>query len=200
MYTETPDLVNSSDIQTLLNINAAAKYNHEGYNGPTLELDHSTPLLKAIPPYSASRLSVKKNVFDAFHSLASPPNFLWQDINTTMGFKIDAEAVFEASTAKPFGPIQEMGLLGRQTLPTENLKPLKELPEGFKRVAVLLLDFTDCLVGQQSHLSGRTALKLRILEARGYNVLLVRYDDIPYTKNRLQQIRILEAKLRSLLQ
>ena len=45
-------------------------------------------------------------MLDTFHSLASPPDNLLQDINTTMGFSVDAEAVFETSTQKPLGPIQ----------------------------------------------------------------------------------------------
>jgi len=199
-FLETPDLMNGPDIQKLLNINAAAKFSQKDYTGPTLgELNQDLPIMKKMAPSSGSRISLNKNVFDAFHSIASPPNFLWQDINSMMGFNVDAEAVFEVSTAKPLGPIQEMGLLGRQTLAAENLKPLKELPEGSKRVAVLVLDFTDCLLCHQTQLSGLTALKVRLLQARGYNVLVLRYNDITGLK-KLQQIRTLSAKLQNLLQ
>ena len=95
---------------------------------------------------------------------------------------------------------QEMGILGRQTiLPVENLKTLKELPEGSKRIAVLVLDFTDCPLGKVKHLNGLTALKVRLLQSRGYSVLLVRHNEVTGMK-KLQLIRTLEAKLRSLLQ
>ena len=156
--------------------------------------------MKRIAPSSRSRSILSKNVFEAFHSLASPPNYLWQDINTMMGFNVDAEAVFEAKTLKPLGPIQEMGLLGRKTiLPVEDLKPSKELPEGSKRIAILLLDFSECLMGNHKHLNGLTSLKVRLLQSRGYSVLIVRHNEVSGMK-KLQQIRTLEAKLRSLLQ
>lgn len=99
--------MNGPDIQKLLNINAAAKFSQKDYTGPTLgELNQDLPIMKKMAPSSGSHISLNKNVFDAFHSIASPPNFLWQDINSMMGFNVDAEAVFEASTAKPLGPIQ----------------------------------------------------------------------------------------------
>ena len=99
--------MNGPDIQKLLNINAAAKFSQKDYTGPTLaELNQDLPIMKKMAPSSGSRISLNKNVFDVFHSIASPPNFLWQDINSMMGFNVDAEAVFEVSTAKPLGPIQ----------------------------------------------------------------------------------------------
>ena len=77
------------------------------FKGSTLgDLNPNSPIMKRIQPSSRSRTSLCKNVFDAFHSLASPPNCLWQDINTMMGFNLDGEAVFEVSTLKPLGPIQ----------------------------------------------------------------------------------------------
>ena len=95
-----------------------------------------------------------------------------------------------------------MALLGRQdfrVIPSENLKPAKTLPEGSVRVAVMVLDFTDCLLGHPTKLGGLSELKTRLLKEQGYKVLTVRFNDITGLK-KIQQIRVLQAKLNSLLQ
>ena len=200
IFLETSEVMVSPSMMTLLNINAAAKYLPLGYNGPTLDLASKPDLLERKIATSSSKLSLNKVIFEAFHSLASPPNFLWQDINTTMGFAIDAETVFDAKTAKPLGPIKELGLLGRQSFLSENLPPEKALPEGAKRVAILVVSYNESLTGNKAPLSGITDLKMRLLKARGYNVMLIKYDDLSPKLQKLQKVKLLEAKLRSVLE
>ena len=60
-----------------------------------------------------AKSSQVKIILNALHALASPPNFLWENVETLMGFKITAEAVFDLEKVQPIGPIQEKALLGK---------------------------------------------------------------------------------------
>ena len=56
-FTETPDLKSWSDIQKVLNINAAAKHIQKDYKGPTLgDLHQDVPILKKKSPSSGKAL------------------------------------------------------------------------------------------------------------------------------------------------
>ena len=77
------------------------------YNGPTIELkDYAWDEPKVV------KSSQAKIILGGLHALASPPNFLWENVETLMGFKITAEAVFDLEKVQPLGPIKELALLG----------------------------------------------------------------------------------------
>ena len=105
---QNQDVRNMASIQKLLCINAVAKYLCEKYEGPTIELKNFT-----LDQKSAVQSSQAKNILNAFHNLASPPNFLWENVETLIGFKITSEAVFDLQKLQPIGPIKEMALLGK---------------------------------------------------------------------------------------
>ena len=190
--------MSTANLQTLLNINAAAKNLQKDYKGSLISLDRGSVLFQRKPMVSGNQVNLTKVVMDTFHSLASPPNFLWADINTLMGFLVDAEAVFEVSTSKPVGPIQELSLLGRESMP-ENSAPGKPIPDGAKRVAVLSVTFSEALFGTHDRLSGLTNLKKRLLEARGYSVLIVSQNEFGLLKQKLPKVKLLSAKLNALM-
>ena len=183
----------------MLYINAVAKHLYKDYQGSllsdaTLKKWTSNKNLQTSP----ARASLTASIFEAFHSLASPPNFLLKDINTQMGFQLDAEAVFEVDTAKPLGPIQEMALLGK-----DDSSPTKNVPAGAKRVAVMILGFNDGVfdVSQNNarfELNGSRSLQKALLEALGYNVMLIKYNELT-GKQKLQSVKHLESQLRSVL-
>ena len=80
------------------------------------------------------------------------------------------------------------------------LPPAKPLPKEAKRVALIVLTFSDCLMGpSHAPLSGQVQLKKKLLEARGYKVMLIRYDDLTSTQKTLAKVKTLEGKLRSVL-
>ena len=191
---------NSGSVVQLLNLRAVAdNLMRKGRNRGDLELEDE--IFKKRLVDSPARISLAKEVLGAFHSLAAPPNFIWQDINTLMGFHIDAEVVFDAK-AKPLGPIKELALLGReQASKEETLPPAKPLPKEAKRVALIVLTFSDCLMGpSHAPLSGQVQLKKKLLEARGYKVLLVRFDELEHSqKSWMKNVKILDAKLRKVL-
>ena len=110
---QNQDVRNIANIQKLLCINAVAKYLCENnYSGPTIELKDLN--FRAENQKSTVQSSQAKNILDAFHNLASPPNFLWENVETLMGFKITSEAVFDLEKLQAIGPIKEMALLGKQ--------------------------------------------------------------------------------------
>ena len=203
-FSESVDMMNNTSIQTLLNINAAAIHVEKSYQGPTIPLERIHSVLANKPLISAEKSAFSKRVTEAFHSLASPPNFLWENIYTSMGFLVDAEAVFVRDTSgnyQPIGPIFEMGTLGRETLPENQRAAEKQLPQDAQRVALLTLSFKECLLGSNAPLSGLATLKIRILQQRGYKVYTVQHDELPAkTKQKMEAVKILDGKLRSLLQ
>ena len=99
---------NYGTTQKLLYINAVAKYLNTNYQGPLIELKDF-----ALDEPSMAKSSQVKIILNALHALASPPNFLWENVETLMGFKITAEAVFDLEKVQPIGPIQEIALLGK---------------------------------------------------------------------------------------
>ena len=88
---------------------------------------------------------------------------------------------------------------GRESAKNDSLPPQKNLPDKCVRLAVQILGFHDCLLGDLTHLGGAVSLQSRLLEARGYKVMLIRYDDVNDKHTQLQKVKILDAKLRSAL-
>ena len=115
-FTAKQDSRNYGTTQKLLYINAVAKYLNTNYQGPTIELKDY-----ALDEPSVAKSSQTKMILNALHALASPPNFLWENVETLMGFKITAEAVFDLEKVQPIGPIQEMALLGNEKCQSQKL-------------------------------------------------------------------------------
>ena len=201
------DVRHASMAQKVLLINAIAKHLAKDYKGSLLsestEKKWSTMLAKK--PVPLSRTNLVASIFEAFHPLASPPNFILKDVNTKMGFRLDAEAVFtidqQSGFAKPLGPIQELALLGRVD---DSAK--KALPSDAHRIAVLILDYNECifdvsctpLMSNLVKLSGPISTRKNLLETLGYKVLQINYDELK-GKKVLEQIKHLEGRVRKLL-
>ena len=208
------DVRHASMAQKVLLINAIAKHLAKDYKGSLLsESTEKKWSMAAKKPVPLSRTNLVASIFEAFHSLASPPNFILKDVNTKMGFRLDAEAVFtideQSSFAKPLGPIQEMALLGREA--DNNVESAKALPSDAHRIAVLILDYNECIFdvsssSTQHHggarnlvkLSGSISTRKNLLETLGYKVLQINYDELK-GKKVLEQIKHLEGRVRKLL-
>ena len=208
------DVRHANMAQKVLLINAIAKHLAKDYKGSLLSESTEKKWAMAKKPVPLSRTNLVASIFEAFHSLASPPNFILKDVNTKMGFRLDAEAVFtidqQSGFAKPLGPIQEMALLGRDT---ESAKAgQKDLPSSdAHRIAVLILDYNECIFdvsssSTQHHggarnlvkLSGSISTRKNLLETLGYKVLQINYDELK-GKKVLEQIKHLEGRVRKLL-
>ena len=68
----------------------------------------------------------------------------------------------------------------------------------FLRVAILIVGYHDCLMGSDE-LSGLTALLVRLLESQHYKTLIIRHDDLKPQHKKIDRIKILEKKLKTLL-
>ena len=64
------------------------------------------------------------------------------------------------------------------------------------RLAVQILGFHDCLLGDLKHVSGAVSLQSRLLKARGYKVMLIRYDDVKDKHTQLQSYKVISYRRR----
>ena len=65
----------------------------------------------------------------------------------------------------------------------------------FCRHCILSATFHDCLLGGND--SGVLALSVRLLEARGFKVTVIKHTDLERIKTKLDQVKKIEQKLRN---
>jgi len=163
----------------LLNINAAAKLLHPDYRGPVLNVEED-PLLRdlKISP-GLAKVQLRQKVLEAFASIAPPPRFLNLDVNSLLGCQIDGELVCDTK-GSPL-PVVE----------------LTTLPEGTSKVALMVASFQDCLINGSE--AGATALNVRLLQADGYKVMMVRHDMLQPDMTVVARVKFLELVLQNAL-
>jgi len=163
----------------LLNINAAAKLLHPEYKGPVLNVEED-PLLRdlKISP-GLAKVQLRQKVLEAFASIAPPPRFLNLDVNSLLGCQIDGELVCDTK-GSPL-PVVE----------------LNTLPEGASKVALMVASFQDCLINGSE--AGSTALNIRLLQADGYKVMMVRHDMLQPDMTVVARVKFLELVLQNAL-
>jgi len=173
----------------LLNINAAASKIFKNYKGPTLNICED-PLLREINiSPSLNKVKLNNSVIEAFSNLVPPPRFLRVNVNTLMGFVADAEFVVDVKN-NPMLVDEFANSFGTVT-------PSKQLPAGASRVALIVAGFQDCLVG--GGLGGVTALSVKLAEASGYQVLVVKYTDVETNMKLLTRVQRLDKILKAVL-
>lgn len=187
-------------ILKLLNVNAVAQLLFQNtYSGPTI-LVGDDPLLRDVK--QATKLDKSKlvsSILESFAPLASPPTFLVTEVNTLMGFQIDGEAIFDANL-KPLH-LSEFDCFASQAF--DLMSPLSKqrfqpLPPDATKVAIIVIGYHECLVGTDEP-SGLTSLYLRLLAAKSYKTLFIRYDDLKPHHKKIERVKILEQKLKDLL-
>ena len=130
---------------------------------------------------SLAKVQFNQSVLEAFSSLCPPPRVASLNVNTMQGFSIEAECVLDKDN-KP---------LNISDYPSSfSAGDAKELPAGAKRLALVTAGFQDCLLGGQ--LSGMTALHVRLLEAMGYSVLVIKYTDWPSAEKIVNRVKYLD--------
>ena len=176
----------------LLNINAAASLDST-YKGPTIEIMED-PLLKDVKSATLrDKSSFIIKAMDDFSKFACPPTFLVPNINTLMGFQIEGEAVFDRNGKAV--PIAGYSILGDNS--NNSNSPLKTLPEGATRVAVMCVGYHDCLADGITF-SGATSLYLRLLESK-MKVFCILHNYSKPQQNTLDRVRMLDTKLKMFL-
>ena len=69
----------------------------------------------------------------------------------------------------------------------------------FFRVALMVVGYHDCLLGGKD-LNGLTDLYLRLLQAKGFKVLIVKHSDIKPGEKTLERVKMIQQKLKTLLE
>ena len=173
----------------LLNINAAAKHLLDNYSGPSLTISSGDSLIRDVKVSPGlAKVQFNQSVLEAFSTLCPPPRLSSININTMLGFTLEAECVLDSS-GRPL-PVTDF---------SNNFSDItgsgsKALASGSRRVAVLTASFQDCLLGGE--VSGVTSLNMRLLEALGYKVILVKFSDWPSTEKLVVRVKYLDEEMK----
>ena len=122
-----------------------------------------------------------QSVLEAFSTLCPPTRVSSLNVNTMLGFSVEAEWVLDKD-GKP------LNISDHRSSFCEAGD--KTLPEGAKRLALVTAGFQDCLLGGQ--LTGMTSLNVRLLEAMGYTVLVIKYSDWPSAEKLVVRVKYLD--------
>ena len=125
----------------------------------------------------AAKQTFNKSVLDAVKNLCPEPKYSSLNVNTLLGFVAEADLVLNVN-AQPLNVGDYSNIFGQK-------EPAKPLPEGSKRVAVVCASFQDCLLGGE--LSGLTVFNIKLLEASGYQVLLIKHTNWPALENQVSR-------------
>ncbi|CAG9769332.1 unnamed protein product [Ceutorhynchus assimilis] len=167
-------LLNTSAILKLLNIDGAAHYLLENYNGPKIKKDHE--IRKTSLQLAKEKLDMVNSVVDTLKNLI-PETYFRTRVNTGLGFYIDAECLLDKSC----NPLQ----LDDSTVPdSEKIK-----------VAILALDYHDMCKGRME-VTGIQALCQKLLTAMGYRIVEIPYTDFKATDKIVNKVQYLENKLK----
>ena len=127
---------------------------------------------------SPAKVQFNQSVLEAVKTLCPDPNYSSLRVNSQLGFVVEADLVLNEH-AQPLAVAEYSNLFGQRT-------PPRDLPEGAVRVAVVSASFQDCLLGGE--LSGLTAFNTKILQARGYKVVLVRHTHWNPSQNKVSRL------------
>jgi len=182
----------------VLNVNGyASLVCTPNYSGPRLTFggnsDSEHLLADVRGPVSPDKRQILQQVMDAMASLASGPAFMATDVNTGMGFNVQGEVVFDKNL-KPL-KIEPYKILNQQSAAGNASTPI---PDDSSRVALMVVGYHDCLLGGND-LSGLTDLYVRLLEAKGFKVLIVKHSDIKPKEKTLDRVKMIQKKLQTLL-
>jgi len=171
------NLENGSSLSTsvrlkLLNIDGAAHYLIENYNGPKISKDHE--IRKTGFALSKDKIEMINSTIDALKNLISE-NYIRSRINTGLGFYIDAECLLD-KTCNPQPLTQTSG-------------------DNLARVAIQVYDYHDMCKGRLE-VTGVNVLCQRLLSAMGYKVVTVPYTEYKPRDKIVNRVKYLEAKLK----
>ena len=164
-------------ITWIINVTAAAKLLYPDYDGPTVTVEEDALIKDVKISPSSAKLQFNQTVLEAVRTLCPDPKYSSLNVNTLLGFVAEADIVLN-DKAQPLAVADYSNHFGHK-------EPAKPLPEGSKRLAVLSASFQDCLLGGE--LSGLTAFNVRLLEAAGYQVLLVKHTDWTPSQNQVSR-------------
>lgn len=161
----------------LLNIDAVAEHLlKDKYRGPRISYEdvYDVPLV-----HNKSKQLLVQGMLDALNSLlSSKGNCCRTNVDTKMGFVIDAECVLDNK---------------------RNPLPVDQEHTNATRVAIMVLDYHDICHGiSQQGSTGMVALSSRLLASAGFRVLPVPYTEFNTSEKLLKRAQYLEKKLKEI--
>jgi len=138
---------------------------------------------------SLAKVQFTQSVMEAFSTLFPPPRLLRTNVNTLLGCVAEGEFACDSS-GKPL-LVQDL---------SDNFgsaEPVKPLPPDGHRMALVTASFQDCLIG--GGLTGLTAFNVRLMEAAGYKVFLVKWTDWQTASKLVARVKMLDGRLKQLL-
>ncbi|XP_015589908.1 FAST kinase domain-containing protein 4 [Cephus cinctus] len=160
----------------LLNINAAAQFLLSNYKG--FLLDENSEIFNVILEKSKERQEFTKAITDTLFSLLPSASFLNLNVNTGMGFTLDAE-FFVDSKCNPVS-IEKASV-----------------NHDANRIAVLPRYYHDFCRGRQDPL-GIAFLYSKLLEAKGYKVLVVPFTEYNPKDKLVTRVKYLSKQIQSI--
>ena len=160
-----------------------------GYNGPHFKPAEDPLLSDVKAPVNPDKVQLTERVMEAMESFASGPNYIAQNVNTFMGFFVEAEVIFDKN-------LKPVAITDRQIFSTS--PSTENIPAGASRVAVMTVGYHDCLL-DSVELSGLFVFQQRLLEARGCKVFLIKHSEIKLNMKTLDRVKLLQDRLQNLL-
>ncbi|XP_025422415.1 uncharacterized protein LOC112692084 isoform X2 [Sipha flava] len=162
----------------LLNINGYAK-NILPYKGPLL--DPNSDIFKIELVKSKEKQVLMTTMMAVLSMMFPSENFVKMDVNTNLGFNIDAECVIDSK----LNPI-----------PFDS--PKVKSPDSYS-VAFMLTGFHDTCRGCHNEPNGIVVLNTRLAKYLGYKVLSVPYTEFGSRENVVNSVKYLKENLRNII-
>lgn len=171
----------------LLNINGAARLKaKEDYKGPLL--DTNADPWKVQLSRTKEKQTLVTSVLEAMSNLLPSSQYIKTNIDTGMGFLIDAEFLVD-------NKLTPMPLVDKKTGAPINRSDSRK---GIK-VAILVLDYHDT-TRRSSSMTGVAALSVELSRLSGYKVMAVKHSDFMSHSKLVARVQFLEQQLKLLIQ
>ncbi|KAK9876065.1 hypothetical protein WA026_011174 [Henosepilachna vigintioctopunctata] len=158
----------------LLNIHGASECIMKDYSGNKLT---DFALVKVIVPRRKEKIEMSESIINSLKNLMKTEIYLKTNVDTGYGFLIDAECVLDTKC-------------NPKALNVDN-------SEGI-RIAILSLDYHDMTRGR-IELTGINAFAKRLLEAKGYKVLTVPFNEFNTKDKLVARVQYLEKQFKELV-
>ncbi|XP_045467334.1 FAST kinase domain-containing protein 4 [Harmonia axyridis] len=159
----------------ILNINGAADCLIDGYNKN--KLPESSPFRNVQLQRRKEKVEIIDSVCTSLKNLMNIEKYLKLNTDTGYGFTIDAECIFD----EKFSP-----------------KEFDKEFMGGTRIAIMTLDYHDMTKGRSEPI-GINVFAKRILEAKGYKVLHIPYNEFNPQRKLISRVQYLEKNLKELV-
>jgi hypothetical protein len=159
----------------LLNINGAAVHLLKNYDGPTLDPLSSVHTVNMAK--TKEKTEMVEAIMDTLKNLIHSENHLGTNVNTNLGFSIDAKCLLD----KKCNPL---------AITEEN-----ERRTDVTKIAVMGYDYHNMCRGKVEP-TGANVLACNLLEAQNYTVLNIPYTEFKITDKLVHRVQYLENKLK----